>query len=259
MKAQPLAGRGIVITRPASQARRLAERVRAAGGNPILYPAVEILDVADLTPLHALIDRLDQFDMAIFISPNAAAKAMQLIAARRKFPLDIQVVAIGRGGVDALQRFGIRDVIAPDAASRYDSEALLALPPLQHVARKRVVIFRGQGGRELLGDTLAARGAQIEYAECYRRGKPTADIAPLLDAWVRGDVAAAVFTSSEGLRNVHEIMCGAGRSQLNAMPIFVPHPRIAATARELGLTRIVETGAGDDAMVEALSRYFSQS
>src|SRR5574340_1570226 len=106
----PLAGRGIVITRPAHQAQPLADLIRAAGGNPILFPVLEILDAADLRPLNALIDRLDEFDLAIFISPNAVNKAMNLIAARRGLPSRLRAAAIGRGSVKELRRFGISDV-----------------------------------------------------------------------------------------------------------------------------------------------------
>ena len=84
--AGPLAGRGIVITRPAQQAGALADMIRAAGGQPIMFPVLEILDTADIRPLIDVIDRLDGFDLAIFISPNAVSRAMNQIAARRPWP-----------------------------------------------------------------------------------------------------------------------------------------------------------------------------
>ncbi len=249
-----LAGRGILVTRPASEAQRLADLVRAAGGKPLLFAAIDILDVADPTVINGIIARLAEFDIAIFISPNAARKAMQLITARGALPARLQCATIGQGSLRTLESFGVHGAVAPQG--RYDSEALLALPLFQDAAGKRVVIFRGEGGRELLGDTLAARGAHIEYAECYRRARPRAAPATLLADWARGDVAASVFTSSEGLRNVFEIIGEAGQALLRKTPVFVPHPRIAATARELGLANVIETGPGDDAIVEALVRYF---
>lgn len=249
-----LAGRGIVITRPASEALRLAELVRAAGGNPVLFPAIEILDVVDPQPLNDIIARLDEFDIAIFISPSAVAKAMKLITSRRFLPANLQCVTIGSGSLKALERFGVHDVIAPKG--RFDSEALLALPLFQNAVGKRVVVFRGDGGREFLGDTLTACGAHIEYATCYRRGKPRADPAPLLAAWARNEIAALVFTSSEGLRNFHDIIGDAGQSRLREAPVFVPHPRIAASARGLGLTLVIESGSGDEALVAAITNYF---
>lgn len=251
---KPLANRGVVITRPVDEAQQLAQLVREAGGNPILFPAIEILDAAELKPLHDLIARLDEFDIAIFISPSAVARAMNLITARRALPPHLKCATIGRGSLKALQRFGVNDAVAPQG--RFDSESLLVLPLFQDVAGKRVVIFRGDGGRELLGDTLAARGAHIEYGECYRRGKPNADAAPLLKAWARSEVAALVFTSSEGLRNFHEIVGKLGQSWLRKTPVFVPHARIAEAARALGIERVIETASGDDALAAALVDYF---
>jgi len=250
-----LAGRGIVVTRPAAQARQLAGLILVAGGNPVLFPVLEILDASDLQPLHALIDRLDEFDMAIFISPSAVNKAMNLITARRSLPSRLRIAAIGRGSSRELKHFGVSEVIAP--TRKFDSEALLELPELAAVADKRVVIFRGDGGRELLGDTLVARGAVLEYAECYRRGKPKTDAAPLLKAWARNELHAIVVTSSEGLRNLFDIVGKLGQAWLRKTPVFVTHAQIASTARELGLTVIVEAGPGDEELAAGLAQYFS--
>src|SRR5690606_40362979 len=127
--AAPLAGRGIVVTRPASQAAPLVAMIRAAGGRPILFPVLEILDTADIAPLIAAADGLDRFDLAIFISPNAVLRAMNQIVARRSWPPGLRAAAVGKGSARELKRFGITDVIAP--ARAFDSEGLLALPELQ--------------------------------------------------------------------------------------------------------------------------------
>ena len=249
-----LAGRRIVVTRPAQQTEPLAALIRAAGGEPIVFPVLEILDAEDLRPLNAVIDRLDDFDLAIFISPNAVNKAMNLIGTRRALPARLKVAAIGRGSVKALGQFGVTEVIAP--RGRFDSEALLGLPELAAVHGKNVVIFRGEGGRELLGDTLIARGARLEYAECYRRGKPGADTARLMRAWARNELDAIVVTSSEGLRNLFDMVGRPGQVWLKKTPIVVPHPRIAETARALGLPLVVETESGDEGLVAGLCKYF---
>ncbi|MEQ1668819.1 MAG: uroporphyrinogen-III synthase, partial [Sulfuriferula sp.] len=197
-----LNGKGILVTRPAHQAAELAEQIRAANGKPVIFPVLEILDTADLAPLYDLIDRLDAVDMAIFISPNAVNKAMNLIKSRRTMPETLQIAAIGRGSSRELKHFGIEKIIAPSA--RFDSENLLEMPELQEVAGKRIVIFRGDGGRELLGDTLTERGALIEYAECYRRSRPDVNAGNLMRQWSRNEINAVTITSSEGLRNLYD-------------------------------------------------------
>lgn len=255
MKNRPLTGKNIVVTRPAHQARELAAMIDAAGGVVTLFPVLEIRDIEDLKPFLTIVARLDDFDLAVFISPNAVNKAMNLITAHRALPPRLRCAAIGRGGVKELARFGVTDAIAP--ARRFDSEALLELPELQDMRGRRVVIFRGDGGRELLGDTLAARGASVEYAECYRRGKPNLDAAPLLRSWARNELDAITVTSSEGLRNLYEMIGALGRQWLRKTPLFVPHPRIAEVARELGLARVIVTEAADEGLMKALQEYFA--
>lgn len=246
----PLRGMGILVTRPAHQAGHLVDLIAAAGGEAILFPTLEILDAADPCTVNQLIDRLDQFDLAIFISPNAVSKAMPLIRAKRGLPARLAIAAIGRGSRKELERHGVKQVIAPP--SQFDSEGLLELPELQDMRGKRVVIFRGDGGREMLGDALAARGARVEYAECYRRAKPDADAAPLLQRWARGGVQAVTVTSGESLQNLVNLLGEAGQQWLRNTPLFAPHERIAATARGAGIEQVLATAAGDEGLVTGL-------
>jgi uroporphyrinogen-III synthase len=244
-----------VVTRPAHQAQAFARLVTGAGGRAILFPAIEIRDIEDPGPFVQLVDRLDEFDLAVFVSPNAVERAMSLISARRKLPRRLQVATVGGGSVRALERFGVTGILAPQGRS--DSEALAELPALAAVSGRRVVIFRGAGGREALAETLRARGATVEYAECYRRVRPEFDAAPLLEAWARKGVDAVTVTSSEGLRNFADMIGPAGRERLPATPLFVPHPRIAEAAHELGVRKVIVTGPGDDGMLTGLTAYFA--
>ena len=257
MTAPPLAGCGIVVTRPAQQSGPLAERISAAGGHPILFPVLEIIDTPDLQPLIDVSARLEVYQLAVFISPSAVVRTMSQVLPRRIWPARLRVAAIGKGSVRELERFGVTGVIAP--ARYFDSEHLLELPELQTVAGQRVAIFRGDGGRELLGDTLAARGARVDYIECYRRTRPDADAAPLLQAWAGDALHAVTITSSEGMRNLFAMVGQSGQLRLQQTPVFAPHPRIAAVARELGCNAVIDTAPGDDGLMDALFRHFAQT
>jgi uroporphyrinogen-III synthase len=251
----PLTGRGILITRPAAQSQALAASVVEHGGRPVVFPVVEIAEIDDSGTLAQTIDALHTYDLAIFVSPTAVAKGWDAIHARRSFPADLRVAAVGQGSARALRRLGVGAVMAPSAGA--DSESLLALPELQDVSGRRIVVFRGQGGRELMRDSLVSRGATVDYAECYRRVCPHVDAGPLVRALSEGEIHAIVITSAEALRNLWNMLEAAGRVFLATTPIFVPHPRIAAAARELELPRVTVTGPGDEATVRSLCEYFA--
>jgi uroporphyrinogen-III synthase len=258
--AQPLAGRGVLVTRPREQASGLAALIEAAGGRALLYPTIEIEDPADPGPALSLIDRLEEFDIAIFISPSAVRKALALARARRgerPWPPGLRVAAPGRGTREELERHGFSRVIAPPWHA--DSEALLALPELAQVAGKRILVFRGEGGRELLGAALAARGARIEHAVCYRRVRPEAPREALLAAWERGELDAVTVSSSEGLANLDELLGERGRRALRDTPLFAPHPRVAEAARRLGVREVTVAGPGDAEMLACLVAYFRRA
>lgn len=249
---KPLEGLGILVTRPAQLSGGLAQRISEAGGNPILFPTLEIAEIADKAPLYAIIERLEQFDLAVFISPNAVEKGMELVRARRELPAKLRIAAVGQGSAAALAREGIENVLV--ATQGNDSEALLALPELQRVAGWRVAIFRGVGGRETLADELKRRGAEITYLECYRRRKP--DIAPaqIQALGAAGGIAAVTVTSAESARNLRDMLGEAAWPWLKCTPLFALHPRIAAAAGELGWerARIHVTGPGDEGLVRGL-------
>lgn len=221
----------------------------------MLFPVLAIEDVADTTPVLDAAIRLDRYDWAVFVSPNAVDKALAVILAARHWPASVRVATVGKSSEQALARHGIHDVVAPQ--ERFDSEALLALPEFADVAGQRVVIFRGDGGRDLFGDTLKARGAEVDYVTCYRRGVPAADPAPLLKLWGEGRLDAMTITSSEGLRNLYDMVGKLGQGWLRRTPTFVPHARIAEQARALGLHDVILTGPADAGLLAGLLEYFS--
>jgi uroporphyrinogen-III synthase len=251
----PLAGRTIVVTRPREQAAPLAKAIAAEGGTPLIFPLLEILAVADPQVLEAGVARLPGAALAIFISPNAVDHALPVILAHGPWPAGTVPAAVGPGTVKALAVHGVAGCIAPE--ERFDSEALLALPALagERVSGKRIVIFRGDGGRELLADMLRARGALVEYVTCYRRAGPAGGVQPLLERWRAGRLDALTVSSSEGLRHLVGLLDDEGRSFLARTPVFVPHARIAENARVAGLHKIILTDAADAGILAGLLAY----
>jgi uroporphyrinogen-III synthase len=256
MSAGPLSGRGVVITRPREHAQGLAGRIRAAGGDAILFPTIEIAPPTSADDLSDVIERLERFDLAIFISPTAVLRGHGMVSSTRAWPENLRVAAVGTGTAEALGEHGFSEVISPSGGA--DSEALAALPELRDLRGRSVVIFRGQGGRDWLRGELQARGARVEYAECYRRARPAADASGLLARWQAGGVEAVSITSAEGLANFFEMLGPTGGGYLRATAVFVPHPRIELAARKLGVREIVVTGPGDERTVAEMTAFFAR-
>ncbi len=244
--AAPLAGFGVLVTRPARQAGGFAAKIAALGGAPVVFPAIAILPPADSGPLARAHAALSRYDFAIFVSANAVEYGAP---DSRRWPGTLLAFATGPGTAEALAAVGIAGARIP--ATTYDSDGLLAMDELANVRDKRVLIFRGDGGRGQLGDALAARGALIDYVACYRRARPESGSAGLSEAFREQRIHAVTITSSEGLDNLWALVDDATRAAWRACPTFVPHPRIAARAREIGLA-VVETGAGDAGLIAGL-------
>jgi hypothetical protein len=138
-----------------------------------------------------------------------------------------------------------------------DSDALLAMPQLRDLRGKRVVIFRGEGGRQLLADELRERGAEVNYIECYRRVRPETDPSSLIARWEQGGLHAVTAMSGETLDNLWALIGESGQRLLRSTPLFVSHASIAERAAHLGLTEVAITPPGDEGILRGLSAWFS--
>lgn len=256
-----LAGRRILVTRPQAQAASLSDAIRARGGEPLVFPllAIAAVDNGGRAALDAVAARLDDFDLAFFVSPNAVAHGLAAMRARRAWPPHLRVATVGKGSEQALRDHGFDSAIAPQQG--FDSEAVLALPEFQAeaVRDKRVLIFRGDGGRELLGDELVTRGALVEKVCCYQRSCPDADAGPVIALARDGALHAITLTSSEAVGNLRQLAGEGGMAVLCPLPVFVPHPRIARFAREAGFAHVLECAPGDDGLLAALESHLSAS
>lgn len=252
MQPMPLSNRRILVTRPAGQAESLCTAISACGGEAVRFPVLQISAPSDTGQLAAACDALDEFDVAFFVSPNAIQYALDYVLARRSWPARLAVATVGESSARALHERGFQSVISP--SSGFDSESVLALPEFseQAIQGRSVVIFRGDGGRELLGERLIELQARVTYVCCYRRSRPELDPEPIVRLARQGCLDAITLTSSEGVRNFVDMLGTGGLSVLRAVPVFVPHPRIAEFARAGGFCDVTETGPGDRGLIAAL-------
>jgi uroporphyrinogen-III synthase len=221
---------GIAITRPVAQAQKLSALISDAGGKPISFPLIDIVPLEDYSGFDAAIQDIADVDWAIFISSNAVQNGLgRLLQMHAQLPSTLRFAAIGPVTAQEIRQFGIADVLTPD--SRFDSEALLALPEMQAVKGQRILIFRGVGGREVLAETLKSRGAHVMFAECYRRINPQTDCALLQSLWQNKHCHAIVVTSSEAMRHLLDMTQGGSEDWLQNIVICVNHARIAEEAK----------------------------
>lgn len=134
------------------------------------------------------------------------------------------------------------------------SEVLLQLPELQNIAGKRALILRGNGGRELIGETLTARGADVDFCECYQRSAKHYDGAEEAMRWHSRGVTTVVVTSGEMLQQLWSLIPQWYREHwLLCCRLLVVSERLAHLARELGWQDIkVADNADNDALLRAL-------
>jgi len=182
---------------------------------------------------------------------------MEFIRARRPWPAQVKVATVGASSAEALARCGLTVDLVP--SHQFNSEALLALEELRDMRGKRVVIFRGNGGRDVLRDMLIKRGAEVEYVEVYRRVCPVIDPGDIAHYWQPDTVDLVTVTSNESLQNLYNMAGSEGRPLLREMQLVVISPRQVVLAAELGFSQkpLVAANAGDEAILDVLLDYVS--
>lgn len=251
----PLTGRTILVTRPKEQAIGLCQSISAAGGEPLLFPALQI-EPSDDAAAKERITRMDDYDWVIFVSANAARYAQKTCDNGIIPPLKTaHVAAVGASTAKALHEAGISSVLTPPEPA--DSEALATMAELRDVAGRRCLIVRGEGGREWLAETLRQRGARVEYAEVYRRVRPPTDPAPLMERWREGQVHAVVVASGETLSNLAAMIGFEGMALLRGTPLVTVSERVRQQALEFGVGMAVSAaGSSDAALLQAVTGLF---
>ena len=252
-----LAGLRVLVTRPRRQSAGLVALIEKCGGTAIRFPVIDILPVCEPRAARLSLASLDEFDLVIFVSPNAVEHGIALMDTKHGRQTRARLIAVGESTAAALEQAGFACVLRP--AGSASSEALLALPELQDdaVAASRILIVRGEGGRALLGDTLSKRGARVQYAEVYRRARPAPDGGELADRGRNGGIDTIVITSVQGLENLFALLGEGAAGWLKKVGYVVVSERLAAHVQALGIVdqSVVAAGADDEALIEALVRW----
>ncbi|TAL75359.1 MAG: uroporphyrinogen-III synthase [Rhodanobacter sp.] len=222
-----LAGRTIVITRPAGTAGGLVRRVRAAGGIPVLLPGLSLRGLGDAAALRAALAD----EVLVFTSPAAVRFAARLAPLRTR----ALVLAVGHGTARALARLGVAALVP----ARQDSEGVLGLEATQHLAGRRVALIGAPGGRGVLREQLVSRGAQLRELHVYCRVPPRLDRrhAAAIDRLPRS--ARVLLSSAEALGHLMHLLPPVARAHLCAAVAVVSSERLAQAAQEAGFRRSV--------------------
>ena len=249
----PLHGLRVLVTRPAEQAARLSELIVASGGEACVFPSLATEAIPPLgAPAHTT------YEWVVFVSANAvrhAAPHLPVAIARK-------VVAIGHATARALEEHSWPVHLVPPTP--HTSETLLGMPEFDVAAMQRVLIVRGEGGREQLGIALGARGASVESFIVYRRvpaNHSDEARAALEREWQDSGIDIVTATSAETLTHLHDQLGPVGRELLGHTPLLVASSRIADSARAMGLRGdcVLAPAADDASLVGAMSHWFARA
>ncbi|QZA77668.1 uroporphyrinogen-III synthase [Deefgea tanakiae] len=246
----PLSGYRIWITRPADQARYLTEAIIKNGAQTYTSPLLTISPAIDQGQLDDAIACLNQFDLAVFISPSALNAVFTKLST--PWPSDLPVAVVGPGSAKRAAELGVKHIICP--ATQFDGEGLLK--ELGAQTGQKIVLFRGNGGRDILPAGLSAAGADVTLVTAYQRSAPTLD-ASEIERQLQLGCDGIVISSSEAAQHLFNWAGGETRHKLQCALYFVPHHRIAEALQANGANNIVQTEAGDDGITHSICRYFA--
>jgi uroporphyrinogen-III synthase len=230
-----LNGLRILNTRPQNQAQLLSESITNAGGIAIECPTIEIQTTGDkwLTTL----PDLNQVAYALFISANAVHHCFsQLRAHKIQWPESIRVIAIGKGSEKALNEYALLVHHLPDTP---DSEHLLEINELRSINNQTVLLFKGEGGRQLIESMLLKRGARVISLNVYKRVMPPIRHEFLDSLWREDLVDIILLTSEQSIINLFKMFNEKAHNWLQKKPCIVLSERLAKSASLFGIEKIL--------------------
>ena len=244
----------VLVTRPAGQAGPWVERLRERGVLAEALPLIEIAPAANASSLGSSWAGLATCRLVVFVSANAVLHFFAARPAELDWPDCVEAGAPGSGTAEALREAGVpaTAIVAPAAdAAQFDSESLWARLQSRDWRGTRVLVVRGDGGRDWLADRLTDAGAQVDTVSAYRRLAPdfTGAARDRLDAAIADGDAVWLFSSSEAIANLER---AAGPGRFRDARAVATHPRIAARARSCGFRVVAEAAPGLDAVIACL-------
>jgi uroporphyrinogen III methyltransferase/synthase len=244
LERRPLHGEVVAVTRARAQASGLAERLRELGAEVVETPAIRIEPRPVEGELQAAIDRIGEYGLICFTSPNGVQLFFDALSSSDARALaGATVAAIGPGTAAALLQHGVRADVVPE---KFVAEALVDALASIELDGRRVLIARAAEARSVLPDSLRDRGAQVDDVALYETVAEPLGEAQLAEL---ERATYVTFTSSSTVRFLLE----SGARPPAAARIVSIGPITSATAGEHGLAVDVEAERHDiDGLVEAL-------
>ncbi len=254
MNPDSLSGLTVLVTRPSSQQQAMQQAIESRGGAVVSLPLIEIHALTNPKPVRDLKDKvlqLDSYRLLIFVSTNAVQFGGEAINNYwPQFPLGIDVIAVGPSTAEATRKLLGCEVVQP--TSGMTSEDILQLRQMKNVAGKKVAIVRGQGGRELLAETLKQRGAFVDYLEAYSRKAVNYSSKDFCDKLVAGRVNVLTVSSGESLDRLISLLAD-NKGLTEQLMLVAPSQRVAQQAEDTGFARVYNArGAAPASFVAAL-------
>jgi uroporphyrinogen-III synthase len=242
----------LLLTRPAEESQALALTLAEEGIFSSSLPLLDIQPLPVSEENRSIIYNLAAYCAVIVVSKPAARLGLELVDEVWPQPPMQDWFAVGAATAQILDDYGLR-VFYPEQGD--DSEALVALPQLQAAISgydPKVLIMRGEGGREWLAEQLREQGVAVDYLPLYRRSLPQYPAFVLPQRVEAERLNGLVVSSGQGFEHLRQL-AGDAWPQLARLPLFVPSPRVAELAREAGAQSVVDCrGASATALLAAL-------
>ncbi|HEX8587580.1 uroporphyrinogen-III synthase [Pseudomonas sp.] len=245
----------LLLTRPAEESQALAQTLAEIGVHSASMPLLEIEPLPVSETARSIIYDLAAYCAVIVVSKPAARLGLAMLDEVWPQPPMQKWFTVGAATAQILDDYGL-NVFFPDHGD--DSEALLHLPQLQQALSgydPKVLIMRGEDGRELLAERLRERGAVVDYLPLYRRRLPQYPAFALPDTVKAERLNGLVVSSGQGFEHLREL-AGDAWPTLAQMPLFVPSPRVAEMAHAAGSLTVVDCrGASAASLLAALREH----
>jgi uroporphyrinogen-III synthase len=253
-----LSGKTILITRAVHQATEFVQAIERYGGNPVVFPTIEITPPASWEACDRAIDGLYMYDGLIFTSSNAVEFFFKRLSEREIPFQDLKsktVFVVGEATKQAVEQHGLSVTAMPEKFTAFDLVKALHQEDLKD---KCFLFPRGNLGNNNLRDNLKILGAQVESVIVYQTQRPAEqNINQIKSMILQEKIDIVTFTSPSTFKNFAVLFSSDELKHLQQhVKIAAIGPVTAEAVEEFNLeVDILSKESTTDSLIQSILNY----
>jgi len=255
---KPLSGKRILITRSLHQAQKMVDLITDLGGEPFMFPTIEIALPDQSEPMDNAIANIERYSWLIFTSVNGVSAFFDRMRHLRKDIRslnNVKICAIGPKTREEIEKHGL---IVDNVPKSYTSQDLSSVLKDELKIDDKVLIPRAEVAPDAFSG-LRDIGFSIDEVPAYKTVQGSGNVEIVKELLQNRRINIMTFTSSSTVTNFADMIKADNHHELlEGVIVACIGPVTASTAADLGIpVHIVANEYTVEGLIASILSYFN--